>query len=122
MSTTLELHHLVGSAEGVEYHVEEHHITLFSDDEYRDAFERAGLPLEVVVSPHPDRDRYVGTLPLQLDKTDGARWRRSRSRELLDGHLARSTSASSRRGTAGITVDAPLTTGIRAPRELRRWA
>jgi SAM-dependent methyltransferase len=61
--TTLELHHLVGSADGVEYHVEEHHITLFSDDEYRDAFERAGLTLEVVVSPHRDRDRYVGTLP-----------------------------------------------------------
>ena len=35
-------------------------MTLFSDDEYRAAFERAGLTVEVLVSPHPDRDRYVG--------------------------------------------------------------
>ena len=61
--TTLELHHLVGSTEGVEYQVEEHHMTLFADHEYREAFARAGLGVEVAVSPHPDRDRYVGTLP-----------------------------------------------------------
>jgi len=59
--TTLELHHLVGSIDGVEYQVEEHHLTLFDDSEYRSAFERAGLSVDVVASPHPDRDRYVGT-------------------------------------------------------------
>jgi hypothetical protein len=42
--------------------VEAHHLTLFADEEYRAAFERAGLTVEVVASPHPDRDRYVGTL------------------------------------------------------------
>jgi SAM-dependent methyltransferase len=61
--TTLELHHLVGAGDGVEYRVEEHHLSLFGDDEYRAAFERAGLTIDVVASPHPDRDRYVGTLP-----------------------------------------------------------
>jgi dTDP-3-amino-3,4,6-trideoxy-alpha-D-glucopyranose N,N-dimethyltransferase len=61
--TTLELHHLVGSVDGVEYQVEEHHLTLFGDDEYRDAFDRAGFTLEVLASPHPERDRYVGTIP-----------------------------------------------------------
>ena len=61
--TTLELHHLVGSIDGVEYRVEEHHLTLFGDHEYRDAFDRAGLSVDVVASPHPDRDRYVGTVP-----------------------------------------------------------
>ena len=61
--TTLELHHLVGSVDGVEHLVEAHEMTLFSDDEYRDAFDRAGLTVEVTVSPHPDRDRYVGTSP-----------------------------------------------------------
>jgi SAM-dependent methyltransferase len=64
VNTTLELHHLVGSAGGVEYRVEEHHMTLFSDREYRDALEGAGFTAEVVASPHPDRDRYVGTIPL----------------------------------------------------------
>ena len=58
--TTLELHHLVGSIDGIEYVVEEHEMTLFSDDEYRDAFERAGLVVDVVASPHPERDRYIG--------------------------------------------------------------
>jgi SAM-dependent methyltransferase len=64
VNTTLELHHLVGTTDGVEHHVEAHHMTLFSDDEYRDAFERAGLTVDITASPHPDRDRYVGTIPL----------------------------------------------------------
>ena len=59
--TTLEMHHLVGSLDGVEHLVETHEMTLFSDDEYRDAFDRAGLVVDVTASPHPDRDRYVGT-------------------------------------------------------------
>ena len=59
--TTLELQHLVGSIDGIEYLVETHDMTLFSDDEYRGAFERAGLTVEVVAGPHPDRDRYIGT-------------------------------------------------------------
>ncbi len=62
--TTLELHHLVGTLDGVEYAFEEHGMTLFSDQEYRDAFDRAGLRVDVLMSPHPDRDRYVGTLAL----------------------------------------------------------
>jgi SAM-dependent methyltransferase len=57
----LELHHLIGSGDGVEYIVETHLLTLFSDADYRKAFERAGLTVEVVPSPYPDRDRYVGT-------------------------------------------------------------
>src|SRR3954447_25633252 len=58
--TTLELHHLVGTNDGVEHLVEAHELTLFTDAEYRAAFERAGLSVEVVESPHPERDRYVG--------------------------------------------------------------
>jgi SAM-dependent methyltransferase len=63
VSTTLELHHLVGSINAVEHLVEAHVMTLFSDDEHRDAFARAGLSVDVTVSPHPDRDRYIGRLP-----------------------------------------------------------
>jgi hypothetical protein len=64
VSTRLELHHLVGSIDGVEHLVEAHDMTLFSDDEYRDAFDRAVLSVDVTASPHPDRDRYIGTIPL----------------------------------------------------------
>ncbi len=58
--TTLELQHLIGSVNGIEHVVESHALTLFGDDEYRAAFERAGLAVETVASPHPDRDRYIG--------------------------------------------------------------
>jgi hypothetical protein len=54
-----ELQHLVGSVHGIEHIVESHDLTLFADDEYRGAFERAGLSVETVTGPHPDRDRYV---------------------------------------------------------------
>jgi len=53
----------VGSIDGIEYLVETQKMTLFSDDEYRRAFERAGLTVEVVAGPYPDRDRYIGTNP-----------------------------------------------------------
>jgi SAM-dependent methyltransferase len=59
--TTLELHCLIGSAvNGVEYVTEAHHLTLFTDEQYRSAFEQAAFDVEVAPSPHPDRDRYVG--------------------------------------------------------------
>jgi SAM-dependent methyltransferase len=58
--SVLELHHLVGTSSGVEYTVETHVLTLFSEEAYRQAFEQAGLTVEVLPSPHPDRDRYVG--------------------------------------------------------------
>lgn len=59
--TILELHHLVGSESSVEHLVERHELTLFTDEEYREAFIAAGLDVETTVSPMPDRDRYVGT-------------------------------------------------------------
>ncbi len=58
--THLEMHHLVASLEGVEHIVDEHVLTLFSDDEYRGAFAAADLEVETVVSPMPGRDRYIG--------------------------------------------------------------
>lgn len=61
--TTLEMHHLLATLTGVDHIVETHQLTLFTDDEYRSAFERAGLAVDVVDSPHRDRDRYVGVLP-----------------------------------------------------------
>ena len=59
--TQLETHHLIATRGGVEHVVEHHEMTLFTDAEYRDAFERSGLAVEVASSPTADRDRYVGT-------------------------------------------------------------
>ena len=58
--TMLDLRHLVGSLDRVDSIVESHELTLFTDDQYRSAFARAELEVEVVTGPHPDRDRYVG--------------------------------------------------------------
>lgn len=58
--TTLELHFLIGTADRVRHVTEVHELTLFNDEQYRAAFEKAGLTVDVVASPHPGRDRYVG--------------------------------------------------------------
>ena len=48
VSTTLELHHLIGSIDGVEHLVEAHVMTLFSDDEYH---HDSPAPDSVLMSP-----------------------------------------------------------------------
>jgi SAM-dependent methyltransferase len=60
--TRLEMHHLIATSDAVDYVVDHHELTLFELAEYTDAFAKAGLHVEVVDSPMPDRDRYIGTL------------------------------------------------------------
>ncbi len=59
----LEIHHLVGTVDGVEYLVDHHELTLFEPHQYEEAFVRAGLAAEVIPSPLAGRDRYVGVRP-----------------------------------------------------------
>jgi SAM-dependent methyltransferase len=59
----LEIYHLIGTLDDVEYVVDHHELTLFEPIEYEDAFTRAGLDVEVVPSPLAGRDRYVATRP-----------------------------------------------------------
>jgi SAM-dependent methyltransferase len=58
--THLEMHHLVATLDGIEHLVDHHTLSLFDDAQYRAAFTKAGLAVESVDSPMPDRDRYVG--------------------------------------------------------------
>jgi SAM-dependent methyltransferase len=60
--THLEMHHLIGTPDHVEYVVEHHDLTVFTDAEYRHACTGAGLAVDVVPGPMPGRDRYVGVL------------------------------------------------------------
>ncbi len=59
--TFLEMHYLVATEEGVEYLVEDHGLTLFAPADYEEALRRSDLVFDVVDSPVPARDGYVGT-------------------------------------------------------------
>ena len=62
--THLDLQYLIGRTGQPTVHVVEHHeLTLFTDDEYRAAFTRAGLTVEIVPGPFVERDRYAGVAP-----------------------------------------------------------
>jgi SAM-dependent methyltransferase len=59
-TTSLEMHHLIATAEGIEHVVDQHELTLFAPEDYENAFRSTGLSVETVASPMPGRDRYVG--------------------------------------------------------------
>jgi SAM-dependent methyltransferase len=62
--THLEMRYLVATRDGFETIEEAHVLTLFGDQDYRSAFESAGLDPQVVPGPMgPDRDRYVAVRP-----------------------------------------------------------
>lgn len=62
--TTLQFRYLIATADGFDEQEETHVMTLFTDEQYRRAFERAGLSPEIVLSPMgEDRDRYVAVAP-----------------------------------------------------------
>jgi SAM-dependent methyltransferase len=58
-TTVLEFHYLGGVGDDVVSFMERHELTLFSDEQYRAAFAQAGLHVDVVPSPMPDRNRYI---------------------------------------------------------------
>jgi SAM-dependent methyltransferase len=58
--TYLEMHHLVGTPEGIEHLVDHHELTLFTPGDYETAFRLSGLTVDTVESPLPGRDRYIG--------------------------------------------------------------
>jgi SAM-dependent methyltransferase len=62
--TFLDMHHLIGSVDGIEHVIDVHELTLFEPGQYEESLRRAGLvAIESIESPMPDRDRYVGVRP-----------------------------------------------------------
>jgi SAM-dependent methyltransferase len=60
----LDMHHLIGSSEGIEHAVDVHEMTLFESRHYEESLRGAGLiSIETLPSPSPGRDRYVGIAP-----------------------------------------------------------
>jgi SAM-dependent methyltransferase len=58
--TNLDMHHLVQTAEGIDYFVENHRLALTPTEDYVSAMEGAGLVARVIPNYMPARDRIVG--------------------------------------------------------------
>jgi SAM-dependent methyltransferase len=58
--TDLDMHHMVQTAEGVDYFVENHRLALTPTEDYVSAVEGAGLAARVIPDYMPARDRIVG--------------------------------------------------------------
>jgi hypothetical protein len=59
-TTFLDMHHLIGSAEGIEHAVDTHVLTLFEAGQYQASLQTAGLiDIETIESPMPGRDRFI---------------------------------------------------------------
>lgn len=58
----MDMHHLVGTDRGIEYFVERHELTLFTDAEYRAALAAAGLDVEHDAHGLTGRGLYLGRL------------------------------------------------------------
>ncbi|HET7011855.1 MAG TPA: class I SAM-dependent methyltransferase [Anaerolineales bacterium] len=59
-AAVMDMHHLIGTEQGIDYFVERHELTLFTDDEYRGAFIAAGLAVEPVPNGLAGRGLYLG--------------------------------------------------------------
>lgn len=58
--TNLDMHHLVQTADGIDYFVENHRLALTPTEDYVSAVEGAGLAARVIPNYMPSRDRIVG--------------------------------------------------------------
>ena len=58
--TNLDMHHLVQTAGGIDYFVENHRLALTPTEDYVSAVEGAGLAARVIPDYMPARDRIVG--------------------------------------------------------------
>ncbi|HVF12172.1 MAG TPA: class I SAM-dependent methyltransferase [Actinomycetota bacterium] len=59
-TTFLEMHHLVSTRAGVDHFVEEHELFMFDESEYRTAFLKTGLQVELIEGGLAGRGLYIG--------------------------------------------------------------
>ena len=112
--THLVMHHLVGTDAGVEHTVDHHDLRLFTDDDYRSAFAFANLDVEVVRSPMPGRDRYIGVRRL-TSRERSCELRRSGNPTPRTGSAGRGRPASMRIGTSKTASSAASHPRIHGP-------
>lgn len=62
-ASILNFHYMVAGKDGVRTFVEPHRVMLFTDDQYRDAFTRAGLRLNYDEQGFTGRGLFIGTKP-----------------------------------------------------------
>jgi SAM-dependent methyltransferase len=62
--TTLDMHHMVGTSQGIEHFLEVHQLALYTDEEFIDAFQKAGLGIDIDPVGLTNRRLCVGQKPL----------------------------------------------------------
>lgn len=63
----LNMHHLVARPEGIEYFVERHELVLFTDEQYRQAFEASGLGYKFDSHGLTGRNLLIGLQPTERE-------------------------------------------------------
>lgn len=61
--SVMDMHHLVGTPDGIEHFIEHHELTLFTHDEYLSAFRKAGLEPLYDATGLAGRGLYIGIAP-----------------------------------------------------------
>lgn len=62
--SVLSMHHMVGTSQGVEHFLEVHKLAIHSDDDFTDAFTKAGLEIEIDPEGLTNRRLCIGKKPL----------------------------------------------------------
>lgn len=62
--SVVDMHHMVGTENGIEHFVERNELAMYSDEEFADAFAKAGVGLEIDPEGLTDRRLCIGKKPL----------------------------------------------------------
>ncbi|MDQ5972126.1 MAG: hypothetical protein QG553_285 [Patescibacteria group bacterium] len=63
--SSLAMHHMIGTERGIEHFVETHELAVYTDEEFTDAFHKAGLSIEIDPEGLTGRRLCIGKKPAQ---------------------------------------------------------